>query len=436
VNRCLASRQDATTKRQEFQESTVEDVKEGKVFEGLDKSWLHGKRMVAVSFSAFPGDPRPRRAAEAFCNAGMKVQVICLSEEGSPSRETFNGIEIERIPLRHNRGSKSSYILRYCLFIALVFTKLAMRSLTKRYDVVHIHNMPDVLVFTALIPKLRGANVLLDLHDPMPELMMTIFDLKKESMAVKFMTVLEKWSIAFADAVLTVNLACEKLFSSRSCAGSKITVVMNSPDENIFPYVPAQIGDSDGHDRPFVIMYHGTLVERNGVDLAVEAVIQLRRSIPAAELRIYGPRTPFLEQVMSTVTEKGMEKAVHYLGPRRLEGLVEAIKECDVGVIPNKRSIFTEINTPTRIFEYLALGKPVVAPSAAGIQDYFSDKELVLFELGNADDLARKLEWVATHPVEAFEITRGGQAVYRSHCWHSEEAKLIDVARDLLVHKR
>lgn len=179
-------------------------------------------------------------------------------------------------------------------------------------------------------------------------------------------------------------------------------------------------------------MYHGTLVERNGADLAVEALEKLRQSVPAAELRIYGPRTPFLDQVMLTISEKGLEKAVHYLGPRPLEQLTEAIAECDVGVIPNKRSIFTEINTPTRIFEYLALGKPVVAPRVPGIQDYFSEDSLVLFDLGNADDLALKLKWVALHPREAIEITNRGQAVYRSHSWQQEQTKLLKVAVKLL----
>jgi glycosyltransferase involved in cell wall biosynthesis len=135
---------------------------------------------------------------------------------------------------------------------------------------------------------------------------------------------------------------------------------------------------------------------------------------------------------MLTVSEKGLEKAVHYLGPRRLEQLVQAIAECNVGVIPNKRSIFTEINTPTRIFEYLALGKPVVAPRAPGIQDYFSEDSLVLFNLGEADDLALKLTWVALHPKEALEITNRGQAVYRSHAWQEEKTKLVNTVVKLL----
>jgi len=431
LNRCLVAQEAAMSapkKQTLFPEnpSNRQTVDHAEI-QSSGSSRLQGKRMAAVSFSSFPGDPRPRRAAETSLRAGMNVEVLCLMDEGSSRRDTFHGIEVERIPLKHHRGSKLDYVVRYCLFILVTFLKLSVRSLRRRYHVVHIHNMPDVLVFAALVPKCLGAKVILDLHDPMPELMMTIFNLRRESRAVKLMARLEKWSIAFADAVLTVNRACEKLFISRSCSSSKIHVVMNSPDERIFQYSPARISNRHAEDRdaPFVIMYHGTLVERNGVDLAVEALVKLRKSVPEAELRIYGPRTSFLDQVMLTVGEKGLQKAVHYLGPRRLEQLSEAIAECDVGVIPNKRSIFTEINTPTRIFEYLALGKPVVAPRAPGIQDYFSDNSLVLFDLGNADDLAFKLEWVANHPKEVLEITNRGQAVYLEHAWSKEKEKLL-----------
>jgi glycosyltransferase involved in cell wall biosynthesis len=438
LNRCLVAQEAAISgqKQQDILlgDPVIDHTKDRQEFESPGISCLQGKRMAVVSFSTFPGDPRPRRAAETFVHAGMNVEVVCLMDEGSPKRDTFNGIEIDRIGLKHKRGSKLYYLRQYCLFILIAFAKLAVRSLRRRYHVVHIHNMPDILVFAALVPKCLGAKVILDLHDPMPELMMTIFDLRRQSQAVRLMALIEKWSIAFADVVLTVNRACEKLFVSRSCVASKVSVVMNSPDERIFKYSPAQIRNrqSDEVNAPFIIMYHGTLVERNGVDLAVEALIKLRQSVPIAELRIYGPRTPFLEKVMLTVTEKGLEKAVHYLGPRRLEQLAEAIAECDVGVIPNKRSIFTEINTPTRIFEYLALGKPVVAPRAPGIQDYFSEDSLVLFELGNADDLALKLTWVALHPKEALEITNRAQAVYLDHSWSKEREKLLRRAAELL----
>ncbi|NOS80985.1 MAG: glycosyltransferase [Nitrospira sp.] len=440
LNRCLIAQETNGLGREtqvELPENTANSQTADQVASQLsDVSLLRGKRMAVVSFSPFPGDPRPRRAAEAFARAGMKVEAICLMEGESPKRDTFKDIEIDRISIKKIRNSKAWYVFQYCLFIFIAFAKLAFRSLTQRYHVVHIHNMPDVLVIAALVPKLLGAKVILDLHDPMPELMMTIFNLRRESLGVRLMAWLEKWSIARANVVLTVNRACEKLFVSRSCSASKVCVVMNSPDEKIFKYSPAQIAKrhSDGANVPFVIMYHGTLEDRNGVDIAVEALGKMRQLVPAAELRIYGHRTPFLDHVMATISDKGLEKAVQYLGPRRLEQLTEAIRECDVGVIPNKRSIFTEINTPTRIFEYLALGKPVVAPRAPGIQDYFSEDSLVYFNLGEADDLALKLTWVALNQQEALEVASRGQAVYLEHAWSKESEKLLRRTADLLIN--
>src|ERR1019366_9968515 len=93
----------------------------------------------------------------------------------------------------------------------------------------------------------------------------------------------------------------------------------------------------------------------------------------------------------------GLESCIRYLGPKCLEELVQEIESCDVGIIPNQRNPFTDINTPTRIFEYLALGKPVVAPRTPGIQDYFDPESLLFFEAGNAQDFAEKIEYVYSH---------------------------------------
>ena len=402
----------------------------------VSSAWrLRGKRVAMVLFSSYPADPRPRRAAEALANEGMRVDLICLSkDEKDPKRETVNGIDILRIPYWNRRGSTFQYLFHYSTFILISFALLAMRSLTRRYDVVYVHNMPDILVLSSLVPKAFGAKVILDLHDPMPELLMTIFSLHQETTGVRFLKRLEKWSMALADSVLTVNLACKRLFASRSCLPEKIHVIMNTPDEQIFRFRPAgsHASTTRSPSKPFVIMYHGTLVERNGVDLAVDALARVRQSVPIAELRVYGYATPFLKRVMDSVRHKGLHEAVHYLGPKPLEDIVAAIGECDVGVIPNRRSVFTELNTPTRIFEYLALGKPVIAPRTPGVHDYFDDDSLLCFELGNSEDLARKIEYVFFHPSEAGEIVKRGQEVYLAHTWRQERLSLVNLTAELL----
>ena len=368
-------------------------------------------------------------------NEGMNVDLICLRESHSePKRETVNGVDIRRVPIRRRRGGILGYVFQYAAFLVVAFGILAARSLTRRYDLVHVHNMPDILVLSALIPKLLGAKVILDLHDPMPELMMTIFNLEGASGAVQILRRLERWSIRWADLALTTNLAFERLFISRSCSPGKIRIVMNSPDEKIFGSEPTdpEPARQRAADTPFVIMYHGSLVERNGVDLAVEALARVRESVAHAELRIYGAPTPFLGQVMESVRARGLDEAIRFFGPKRLEEIVEAIAACDVGVIPNQRSVFTELNMPTRIFEYLALGKPAIAPRAAGILDYFGEDSLIFFELGDVDDLARRIQSTLADPCNASAVVRRGQDVYRAHAWRQERQTLVAAVEGLL----
>ena len=410
-------------------------VSSSRVTEGPGPAHLRGKRVAVVVFSHYPSDPRPCRAAEVLVQLGMNVEVLCLRhDKDEPRREIYKGVNIRRISLKRRRGGKLSYVFQYSAFLVISFVMLALRSLTRRYDLVHVHNMPDILVFAALVPKVFGAKVILDLHDPMPELMMTIYDLKSESFGVRLLKRFERWSIRFADAVLTVNLACKKLFTARGCPPEKVHVVMNSPDENIFKYRPVpQIRIARDSVKPFVIMYHGSLVERHGLDIGVSALNLVKPTIPHAELRIYGQSTPFLEQVLNSVRNSSLRDSVRYLGPRTLEQIVEAIDECDVGIVPNRRSIFTEINTPTRIFEYLSRGKPVIAPAAPGIQDYFRDGQLVFFELGNANDLARKLEYVCFRPEEVRRTVELGRTVYQDHRWSAERTKFTELAGELLT---
>lgn len=397
------------------------------------KNSLWGKRAAVVLYSYYANDPRPRRETEALQQAGMNVDVICLRQDADePSLEILNGVRVHRIPLKRRRAGGLTYAIQYASFLASSFFLLSWWRLGRRYHLVHVHNMPDFLVFSALLPKILGARVILDLHDPMPELLVTIFGMKENSLGVRLLKFSEKWSIRFADHVLTVNQACKEIFSARSCAPEKIQVLMNVPDERVFKYRDCLSYPERDPARPFVVMYHGSIVERNGLDIAVEALRLLRPTVPNAELWIYGANTPFLNQVMESVKQNGLTDSVRYLGPKSLDDIVVAIQGCDVGVIPNRNNAFTEINTPTRIFEYLSLGKAVVSPRAKGITDYFGPEDMIYFELGDAAHLAKQLEFVYQQPARARVITQRGQNVYHRECWSHARGKFIGRVAELL----
>ncbi len=80
-----------------------------------------------------------------------------------------------------------------------------------------------------------------------------------------------------------------------------------------------------------------------------------------------------------------------------------------------------------RIFEFLGEGKPVIAPRAPGIQDYFGPRIWCFL-----DDLAAKMEYVFKHPEEMNVMVGRGQKVFRAHRWSSERRRLLSLTTRLL----
>ncbi|MFT3781730.1 MAG: glycosyltransferase family 4 protein [Nibricoccus sp.] len=396
---------------------------------------LRGKRAAVILYSSFPSDPRPNRAAEAMAEAGMTVDVLCLAEsEKEAPHEKCGNISVYRIPMRRRRESKLTYLLQYGRFLLSSFWFLTRRSLRKKYDIVHVHNMPDFLVFAALVPRLQGTRVILDIHDPMPELMVTIYGLPPKHWFVRILRIFERLSIGFAHLVLTPNIAFKTLFISRSTKReNKIQIVMNSPQEKLFD--PDRLGANQPQatdNRAFRIMHHGSIVHRHGIDLLVEAIARVRPQIPGVRLDIYGNRTPFVDTVLSRAQELGVSDIVAYHGPRTQGQIAELIRECNLGVVPNRRSVFTDINFPTRLFEYLSMHRPVIAPSTQGIRDYFSDEQMMFFKPEDVSDLAERILWVYRNPQETSRIVQAGIEIYRHHLWSQEKSKFISLVGTLM----
>ena len=276
---------------------------------------------------------------------------------------------------------------------------------------------------------------MLDLHDPMPELMMSIYQLRAKHAVVRLLRRLESWSISFADLALTPNIAFKRLFVSRGCKPEKMQIVMNAPEETIFdhrrfspdltPYLTANTGE-------FRLMHHGSIVHRHGVDLLVRAVAKVYPHLPNIRLDIYGSPTPFCEFVLKTAQELGVGHCVRSHGAKSQSEIAQAIRACHLGVVPNRRSAFTEINLPTRLFEYLSLGKPVIAPATQGIRDYFGPEQIVMFKPDSVEDLAEKILWTQAQPVAVQETVERGAEVYRRHVWRGEKSHLLKQVANLL----
>jgi glycosyltransferase involved in cell wall biosynthesis len=290
--------------------------------------------------------------------------------------------------------------------------------------------MPDFLVFLGVIPKLFGSKVILDLHDPTPEMLITKFAEDRDSWLTKMLKWQEKVSIKFAHKIITTNKSFVDKFVSRGCPPDKINIVMNSPQESIFNrFVNKSKEKSD--ENKYVVMYHGIIITRYGFEELLHALNLLKDKIPGLELRVYGAGED-LSLFLEMVQKLNLENIVKYFGQVPIEKIVETIPECDVGIIPNRLTPFTKINFPTRIFEYLHMKKPVVVPRTQGINDYFDESSIFYFDAGDAENLANVIFNVYSDPTNTWDVVNKGYKIYQNYRWEHQSKNLIKIYEETL----
>src|SRR5438874_833472 len=182
-------------------------------------------RVAAITFDWYPYEVRALRLAEAAVNAGYEVDVICLQQPGEKMYEVDNGVHIYRLPVRRIDRSLPRKILSWCLFLLFAGVIITWLYLKRRYDVVHIHNMPDFLVFSGLFPKLLGAKIILDVQDVSPELMAAKVLGPQRWLVTCLATWQEHISTAFAHHVVTTGMPFEMLLLQRGVPQNKITSI-------------------------------------------------------------------------------------------------------------------------------------------------------------------------------------------------------------------
>ena len=389
------------------------------------------KKIAMVVYSHYPEDPRVRREAEALVEYSYLVDVFCLRSKKQSPFDVFNGVNIYRLPLIRKVGeSKVRYIWDYSVFIIISFLYISFFYFKKRYSVIHFHNMPDILVLSSIIPKLIGKKIILDMHDPMPEVYLSKYPSSEEGMVIRLLKRMEKFCINYADLVLTPNISFRKLFISRGCPPEKIHIVMNSPDEKIFHKTGLKRMKSD--DCGFNLMYHGTIVERHGLTIALKAVSILKKTISDLKFHIMGDGD-YVKQILNQINQFHLDDTVIYHGHLPLDKISQWIEKIDVGIIPNNLTPFTQINFPTRIFEYIIMNRVVIVPKTKGILDYFDENSILFFEPSNYQDLAEKINHIYNNKDLIQKYLNMSYKVYFKHRWELEKNKLVKLVNKLIM---
>lgn len=385
-------------------------------------------KVCMLAYTFYEQDNRVRRYAETLAKRGDRVDVVSLRMEGQSSRENIGGVNVYRIQSRVvNERGKFTYLGRLLLFFLRSLVFLGWKQSRARYDLIHVHSVPDFEVFAAIIPKLMGSKVILDIHDLVPEFYLSKFKASPDSLTFRLLVAMERMSASFADHVIAANHIWLKRLHERSVKSSHCTVILNFPDTDIF-----HLRGRTRRDCKFVMVYPGTLSYHQGLDLAIRAFAFIADKCPNAEFHIYGggDQAEFLKTL---IAQQNLQDRVFLKGGRTLQEISVIMENSDLGIVSKRSDGFGNEAFSTKIFEFMSVDVPVIVPETAIDRYYFNDSVVKFFQANDEKSLAEAMLLLIDNPELRQDLVRNAQKFIEGYSWDRNKEIYLGLVDSLVA---
>jgi glycosyltransferase involved in cell wall biosynthesis len=389
---------------------------------------FQSKKVAMISHSFYENDNRVRRYAETLAQRGDKVEVYSLAaNENSANTVVVNGVVVHRVQVRkRDERGPLQYALRLLRFLAVCSFKLIWQFPQTRYDLVHVHNVPDFLVFAAWLPKLTGAKIILDIHDIVPEFFMNKFGKSESAPLVRLLRTIEKVSASFADHVIVSNHLWHEKLLSRSISSERSSVFLNHVDEAVFFPRPGKLKKGNR-----IIVFPGGLQWHQGVDIAIQAFSELVQELPDLQFHIYGDgdqRAQLEKQSLAL----GLQGKVIFLDPVSITEIPGILAEADLGVVPKRADAFGNEAYSTKIMEFLSMRLPVVASRTRIDMYYFNESLVRFFTSSDPGEMAVAMKEVLENQSIRERLVKNGLRYVEENCWGNRKKDYLRLIDDLV----
>ena len=350
---------------------------------------METKKAVIIMYYPWSSDGRGKTSGDIYKKLGYELLVFNVQDKDFPK---FRNEESSRVwcGIKKYMGDKLLfYLLYHLIFMFQSFFWLIARGIIDRPKILHIHNMPDYVMIVALAGKIFGMKVIWDIRDITPVAWLT----KKKSdklasndRSYNIILGIQNFFSKFASAILCADHFQKDFLVKNGIPENKIHVFLNLPLENKYNW----IGPSKTKD-PFVLVYHGTITHRLGLDIALLALSKINSDINI-KFKILGEGDQVNDLIKLTreLNIKDKIEIQNQMIPN--EKIPEWVKGANGAIIPNRKTLSTDnFMLPHKMLEYVKLGIPVIAPRLKIIQYYFDETQAIFFEPENAVDLSNAI---------------------------------------------
>ena len=329
-------------------------------------------------------------------SAHHELEVGRLTASDTPACEWIDDIAFHRTPLPVGWSARielKTPVLRERMFMRVLRNALERRLAAERFDLIHCHS-PVLCGFPALaVARAHGLPLVYEIRafweDAIPEVGRTL----AQSLKYWFGRRMENRMMANADAIVAISTHMIEDIAARGYPREKLHRIPNGVDLVHFaPLAPAtQLAERLSINGHPTIGFIGSFFSFEGLDCLVRAMPAILAQIPEARLLLVGDGD-VAGEIRQLIASLQLESAVLQVGRVPHHEVAADYSIIDVMVYPRHRDRLTELVTPLKPLEAIAMGKAVIGSDVGGIKELLDDGRAGwLFRAGDPDDLARQV---------------------------------------------
>lgn len=384
------------------------------------------KRIVMVLTKDFLKpylDIRVYKEATALVEHGYDVTILCrvYSLEGLKIKENYEGINLIRESCQLPEKSTKNRLVQLFQNFKNV-RQIANRIIKLKPDLIHAHDL-NSLREAVLAKRKMKVPLIYDSHEDWPKLEQN----KGNNVTYISSLIYEQFHLYDVDLVITVNkILAEKFFSKNNTE-----VIHNYPYQDSFKVdnnLVSKIKTKYNLDNKIVVEYHGVIGKKKGIDTLIEIANELIKNYKNLRFLIIGPG---YEEYNEEIETRGLEKKVIFTGPVEYSQIPSYISASDIGYIVLPPSNQYLVSTPTKLFEAMSLGKPVIAnaeyPEVQRVFNVKSNLRPGVLTNYSPNKIKHALEKLIQNKELREKLGKNGEKLIMNYfSWESEKKKLID----------
>lgn len=323
-------------------------------------------------------------------------------------RTTVDGVTAHQLWAWQPAKADPGMLSRLAFYVTFILhATLWLLVYGRRYDVVLTTTPPISTGLAGFVPTFGDTRWVVDVRDLWIDASVSLGFIEPGGFIERVSRRFQRRVLTTADsiAVTTETLGetlCEQFGSDLS---EKVTVVPNGVDMSRFGTAePESISSGVATDDSPVVVYVGNIGHAQALDVCVQAMDRMSED---AVFRLIGggDAVPRLKRLTETV---GVADRVSFVDPVPREEIPDILRDADVGVAPIVDSEELAYAIPTKVYEYLGCGLPVVVTGSGEVRRFVESSGGGLYADADPDAVAAALDALLADVDYRSEIARTG----------------------------